>query len=255
MAIAEPDPPAGAPDWIVTFADMISLLVTFFILLMTFSSLESFDAFTVQGNNTGTPGVITSDGASSSQPPPKVDFMAAKDVTRGAQLPHSRPSEELLADVSNKGAKATDEHTELNLGVLNDGLHIQFDERAAFKPGSVELTDYLLTSIRELAGTLEHYPYTVVFEGHTDNAVKATREYPNEGALATARAEAVAQAALASSRMSPLQIQIAGYGSSRPLVSNQTAEGRRTNRRVEIRIMSLSKQREAALARSKRSDG
>jgi chemotaxis protein MotB len=255
MGAKKADPPPGAPDWIVTFADMISLLVTFFILLMTFSSLESFDFFRVKGNNVGTPGVVASIGASSSQPPPELDIMCAKDALRGAQIPHSRPSSELLEGVSDLGAKDTDEHEEIDLSALMDGIHIQYDERAAFKPGSIELSPYLSKAIKELAGVLEHYPYTVIFEGHTDSAFRKTGEFPSEDYLSVARAEAVAHLALSTSELNPLQVQIAGHGSDRPLQTNDTPDGRRMNRRVEVRVMSLSKRQADALKLSDRSDG
>ena len=255
MGVQEPEPAAGAPDWIVTFADMISLLVTFFILLMTFSSLDSYDAFRVKGNLVGTSGSLSSSGASSSVKPPKVDIIAAKDALRGAQLPHSRPASELLDQVSALGAADTDEHTEVDLAAMRDGLHIKYDERASFKPGSAELTPFLESSIRELANVVSHYPYTLVIEGHTDNGFRKTTEFPSEEALSIARAEAVAQAALAGGVLDPYQVQIAGHGSSAPIATNETPEGRRLNRRVEVRILSLSKERAAALAKRTESDG
>lgn len=255
MAIQDAEPPAGAPDWIVTFADMISLLVTFFILLMTFSSLESYDVFKVEGNITGTTGTLSSDGSDSSIPPPKVDIMAAKDAQRGAQIPHSRPSEELLEQVNETGIKASDKDVELDLAALSDGMLIQFDERAAFKPGSAELTEELRRSVEDTAGVLEHYGYTLIFEGHTDNAFKPAGRYGTETALSIARAQAAAEAALGASSLHPMQIQVAGYGANRPLDSNETAEGRRRNRRVEVRVMSMSKSRAAALKRKELTNG
>jgi len=249
MPAKEPEPPPGAPDWIVTFADMISLLVTFFIMLMTFSSMEDFDVFRVQGNNTGTPGVLDSDGSTSSVKPPSVDIMAAKDAFRGAQLPHARPSSELLDEINDLGAKTTEEHTEVDLGAIRDGIRIRYDERASFRPGSDELEPHLAKSITELAEVLEHYPYTVIFEGHTDDAFKPTTRHATDNALAIARAQAAARLALESSELSPYQVQVSGYGASRPRADNADTEGRRLNRRVEVRVMALSEGRLAALER------
>ncbi|MEM7518826.1 MAG: flagellar motor protein MotB, partial [Planctomycetota bacterium] len=58
MAAPEEEAPAGAPDWIVTFTDLVSLLVAFFVLLMTFSSLDNSDAFKLRGNLLGTRGTL-----------------------------------------------------------------------------------------------------------------------------------------------------------------------------------------------------
>ena len=74
MAAAESEEPAGAPDWIVTFADMISLLVTFFILLMTFSTMEVYDAFNTDGALVGSQGILRNDTGDTLQEPPDVDI-------------------------------------------------------------------------------------------------------------------------------------------------------------------------------------
>ncbi|MFT7484365.1 MAG: chemotaxis protein MotB [Candidatus Paceibacteria bacterium] len=250
MGVVEEEPPAGAPDWIVTFADMISLLVTFFILLLTFSSMDEHDAFQVKGNIIGTTGTLSHDNGASAVKPPPLDKMLAMDAARGAQLPHSRPTEELLNDVSDQAQKLTDEHAELDLAAMTDGVVIRYDDRGTFKPGSIEISSYLQSSLGELGRVLEHYPNVIVVEGHTDNGFKATKSYPTPESMSIARADAVAEYLLANSNMSPKQIQIAGYGAGKPAVPNDTPEGRRTNRRVELRIMSLSQDRAAALKES-----
>ncbi len=257
MGQVEDDPPAGAPDWIVTFADMISLLVTFFILLLTFSSMEENEAFQVKGNIIGTTGVLQDTGGESATPPPIYDTMNAMDATRGAQLPHSRPTEELLDSVSDKGMKATEQHKEVNLSAMKDGILLKYDERACFKPGSVELSPFLQKSVAELARTLQHYPHIVVIEGHTDTGFQPTRKYATAEALCVAQCKAVAEVMLANSDLNPLQLQISAMGTAYPTSpnSNETADGRQRNRRVELRIMSNSEARAAALKQKDPSNG
>ncbi len=252
---AEPEPPAGAPDWIVTFADMISLLVTFFILLMTFSSMEAYDAFQVDGDLLGTTGTLTASKGPSAVDPPANDRINAMDAVRGAAIPHRRPASELLENLEEMGQKKTDEHVELDLKDLKDGLLLRFDERASFAPGSTELSEHLRGVVVELARTLEHYPYTVAIEGHTDDHVTPTPSYPDAATLSAARAASVAQTMIDSSGISPLQIQLAAAGSTRPVGDNETPEGRLANRRVVIRIVSLSHARAATLKIGEPSDG
>lgn len=239
--------PPSAPDWIVTFADMISLLVTFFILLMTFSSLEALDAFKSGKKILATTGVLTSGKGSSAIDPPEVDVMMAKDATRGAQIPHTRPASELLENLEEMGQENTDEHTEVDLNSIEDGLVIRFDDRATFAPGSTELSEHLRSAVEELARVLEHYPYTVLIEGHTDDHFKRTQLYPSAAALSAARAGSVASTMIGASNLEPRNIQVAGHGDAAPLEPNDTPEGRKSNRRVEIRVMSLSQVRAAAL--------
>ncbi|HIG11676.1 MAG: OmpA family protein [bacterium] len=243
----EPDQPPGAPDWIVTFADMISLLVTFFILLMTFSSMDALEAFQADANLLGTAGTLTSSKGPTAVKPPAQDRINAMDAVRGAAVPHSRPAEELLENMEAMGQKDDDEHVEISLGALKDGISIVYDKRAAFMPGSAKLSEYLRGAVIELARTLENYPYTLVIEGHTDDHFLATEAYADEFALSADRAASVAQTMLEASGLSPLQVQLGAVGSMRPLVDNNTPLNRRKNRRVEIRIVSLSLVRAAAL--------
>lgn len=255
MGVKEPVPPAGAPDWIVTFADMISLLVTFFILLMTFSTMETYDAFQTQGRLFGSAGTLRNDTGDTMTEPPNVDFMAAMDAMRGAALPHSRPAEDLLDDLSLQGARPDEEHAPVDLNAVADGILVRYDERASFGPGSTEISPYLDTAIRELSTVVEHYPHMVVVEGHTDDSFRPSARFPDAESVSLARAEAVAEIILATSKIDPLQLQISGYGSDRPREDNLTPEGRRLNRRIEIRILSLSEARASKLQFEEGSDG
>lgn len=251
----EEDQGPCAPDWIVTFADMISLLVTFFILLMTFSSLDVMESFKVKDNILGTTGTLTSGKGPSMIQPPPVDLMMAMDAKRGAPVPHQRPADKLLENLEEMGQKKTEDHHEIDLNSVEDGILLRYDDRASFAPGSIELTGYLREAVGELARVLENYPYTVVIEGHTDDHFRSTQLHPSETLLSTARATAVAQVMLESSKLNPLQIEVAGSGSSTPAASNDTPAGRKQNRRIEIRIMSLSEVRAAALRRVEESNG
>lgn len=252
MAAVESEEPAGAPDWIVTFADMISLLVTFFILLMTFSTMEVYDAFNTDGALVGSQGILRNDTGDTLQEPPDADIMMAMDAMRGARTPHSRPAAELLEDLSLAAARDDEEHHEIDLNVVADGIVLSWDERACFGPGSVELTPYLKTALREAATILEHYPHQVVVEGHADDRVRPTAEYPDAHALSLARAEAAAGYLLETSELEPLQVQLAAHGETRPRSTNETPEGRRLNRRVELRILSLSERRASQLGEEER---
>jgi chemotaxis protein MotB len=247
----EDDDGPGAPDWIVTFSDMISLLVTFFILLLTFSSLEEYDVFKAPENILGSTGTMEPDKGPSMATPPTDDLMAAIDSTRGADSPHSRPPDEIARDIENMGQKKTADRNEIDLSEVNDGLTIHYDRRASFKPGSTEVNENLKNSLVELARVLQHYPYLVVVEGFTDNEFKPTARHASAEALGVARANAAARIMLDNSEMSPKLVQVAGVGARRPVASNDSATSRVRNRRVEIRIVSLSDTRASQIEREK----
>ncbi len=243
----EEDQPVGAPEWIVTFSDMVSLLVTFFILLMTFSSMDLYDAFQAPGDLSGTRGILAQAYGSSTAEPPREDLMAAMDAARGSDTPHSRPPDGLPASIAEMGQKLTDEQIEIDLVDVSDGLLIQFDPSAAFAPGSATVGPELARSLAEFGRTLEHYPHLVVVEGHTDAGFEPEPRYPTAQDLGLARAQAAAAELLARSRLAPTLVQVAGIGAGRPIASNDTASGRAANRRVEVRVLSLSRTRYADL--------
>lgn len=247
MAIEEDPGVEGAPKWITTFVDMVSLLVTFFILLYTFSSIEEFETFTFPENILGTRGLIENDGGSSMVDPPEHDVMSAIDIARGATVPHSRPPQELPGNLEEMGQKLTESHIEFDPKRVTDGLVIRFGAAASFRPGSVEVNAVLHRALGELARTMEHYPHLLVVEGFTDSEFKPSPAYRTPEGLGCARAAAAASVMLEESELSPKLLQIAGLGMQRPLNGNDSPTERTANRRVEIRIVALDESRAGAV--------
>jgi len=240
----EADGPPGAPDWIVTFSDMISLLVTFFVMLMSFSTMEEKQEMLITAafSNSNRGVVMNLEGHSATEPPEN-DWMQATHPMRGALEPHVRPSEELEENMEEMGQKATEEHVEIDFSQSVDGLQISFDREASFAPGSAVVNAELKRSLIELARVLEHYAHMVVVEGFCDSAFRSTTQFATPEALSSARAAAAAKIMVGASNLGADVIQIAGLGQARPRESNDTARGRTANRRIEVRILSLSKAR------------
>lgn len=226
----------GAPPWITTFVDMTSLLVTFFILLFTFSSITEYDAFSMPGRLLGMSGIMDEDPADSVAAP-ESDIMTAYDVARGAKVPHSRPLDQLLENLEEMGQKEDEDHQPVDLHRIGAGLRLDFSSEASFSPGSDVVNAELGRSLRELAATLQSYPYVVLVEGFVDNAFRPTPSHPDGQSLSVARARAAAQV-LADAGMPPLRIQLAGRG-YRPQPGNtgESVAQRRDQRRVEVRIL------------------
>ncbi len=233
----------GAPLWITTFVDMTSLLVTFFILLFTFSSIRDYDAFSYPKNLIGTRGIADSAGLTDLVAP-NDDIMQAYDLSRGARAPHARPADELPENIEEMGQKLTNEHVEIDLRRAQNGLRIVFPPRAGFSPGSAFVNAPLRAALRELGRTMEHYPYVVLLEGYTDNAFTPTPSYPTAEDLSLARATAAAQVLIEESNLDPALIQVAGRGTARPRSTGDgSALDRRLDRRVEAVIIAMERNR------------
>jgi chemotaxis protein MotB len=230
----------GAPPWITTFVDMVSLLVTFFILLFTFASMDTADSFTYPKSIIGLSGTW-SDDSSRDMEAPDDDVMASLDLNRGARVPHARPLDELAENVEEMGQKLDDEHQEVDLNRVRDGLRIRFNDDAGFRPGSEKVSASLQKSLVEATDVLQHYPHLVVVEGFTDDAFRPTSRYPEPEDLALARAEAAARVLTDNGRVPASRLLVVGIGNRRrPGATQDTAVDRSKNRRIEIVIQAIS---------------
>ena len=237
-----PDGPPGAPEWIVTFTDMVSLLVTFFVLLMTFSSSNKYDALQIDAFLSAHTGTQRAGGFALADLP-EYDLLTVSSLERGANRPHSRPSEKLPESLEEMGQKLTDGHVEVDFNTVRDGIVIEFGEEACFDPGSTDVNDELEKSLVDLGEVLENYPHLVVVEGHADGAFEPTPAHPTVDAMALSRARSAASILLKRSGMNPDLLQIASHGDRQARADNFSGSGRRLNRRVQIRVLALSKQR------------
>ena len=233
----------GAPGWVATFVDMISLLVTFFILLFTFASIQEYETFAYPKNIVGTAGTVKRSGGHHIDAP-NDDIMSAMDLKRGAANPHSRPADKLPENMDEMGQRLTDEHIEFDVYNVQDGMRMRFDDRASFAPGSDRVNPVLKKALKEFGAVLENYQHLIVIEGYTDDQFVPTPRYPNEEAMSMARAHAAARVLLRNSSISPKTIQLAGLGNQPiPGRDGKNALDRAANRRVEIRVLSMSEQR------------
>ncbi|MEM1449189.1 MAG: OmpA family protein [Planctomycetota bacterium] len=237
----------GAPPWITTFVDMVSLLVTFFILLYTFSSIREFDTFTYPKNIISTSGIFEGDSSDTIEAPAD-DLMLAMDLMRGSRKRHTRPVNELRKNMEEMGQRLTDEHVPIDLRTAGDGLHVTFPVDAGFRPGDDRVNAALVKALVELADTIQYYPLMVVVEGHTDDAFVPSPRYPDEDAMGIARARAAARVLEREGGFDPSLVQLVSHGSRRPRnPSAASARERIVNRRVEVRLVSMSRDRVASM--------
>lgn len=238
------DPPQSAPEWIVTFSDMISLLVTFFVMLMSFSTIEENEAAIIVGAFGQRSGGILEGGPSSSVTEPPRDRMLATNPLRGGDVPHSRPAEELPENLDEMGQKLGAGELEVDFTAATDGLLLRFGDDCAFEPGSARVPAPLSRALDELGEVLQHYSHLVVIEGHAGASFTPTTALPDAEALSTARAAAAARILLDGNDLSRDLLQVNGLGT-------QAARDGRHAECVEIRVLSLSKARSRALERAR----
>jgi chemotaxis protein MotB len=192
--------------WLISYSDFLTLMFTFFAALYALSSVDKekigkFSKSLHQAFNVIELPVQESD-----------DYR--KKVTG-----------ELTGVVSNLEG--------INIKSDPRGVVITLSNDTAFVSGSADLKHSMLTSLEQLADTLNSNPGRIVIEGHTDNVALSGGKYKSNWELATARAAGVLHVFIRKG-IDPNRIIIAGYGEFRPVASNESADGRAKNRRVEI---------------------
>lgn len=242
MGKPEPPEPLSAPEWIVTFSDVISLLVTFFVLILTFSTLETQELEKLQGAMQGSFGVMSKNyvsNRSSIVPPSEINVDKMRDD--GAKIPFARDLDDLdseLEDMMMKRKKSE----ELKISEIKGGLRIRLEADRLFDPNSAKIRSSFLPTLKELTDILGFYPNDIVVEGHTDTRFTGKdSNFPLGYEMAGDMARAVANLLVSQGDLPAHRVSVRSYGASSPLFDNDTPRGRAKNRRVEILILEQEK--------------
>jgi len=132
-------------------------------------------------------------------------------------------------------AKAQEEYIDLNEKTITIPSEILFKSgEADLKEGAIEALDFIAISIKD-SFQLDLGWY-IRIEGHTDNIPINNSKFPSNWELSTARAISVVRVFIENEHFLPSQLQAMGFGEYKPVVENDTAENRRRNRRVELKI-------------------
>lgn len=225
----------GAPAWIVTFSDIVSLLVTFFIMILTWSTLEIEDFELIRGSLQGALGVVglTSDKTAVLR---RRQLRTERNERQGAMNPADQP------DVENpyKGLPIRlrrELGEEVDFDALRRGYRLRIAADLLFERGSARLTGTSKAALGAIATTLVPRQNPIRLEGHTDDRFQPTPRYPSAWDLSVARAAAAAQYLATSCGIAPERISVGGYADTRPALPNISEAQRRRNRRLDILIL------------------
>lgn len=216
----------GAPEWVVTFGDMMSLLLTFFVLLLSFSSVEAEKFKVVAGymrqafglqterSYTGVPmgtTVLSTDARQSTRPSDQMDLV--QKLRRELEQ----------AAMTGRGS----------VRVTERGVSFRLEGELLFDSGRTELKEEAWPILSRIADLAARRPEQVEVEGHTDDLPIASARYPSNWELSTARAGAATRYMI-DHGVPASRIRAVGYAETRPLVPNSSSENRAKNRRVEF---------------------
>ena len=236
----EPDKPrAGAPDWLVTFGDLMSLLLTFFVLLLSFSNMEMVKFRTMAGSVRNAFG-MKSDIAISDVPMGNT-LMPFEDPLQG----DGKDGNERVKDSIEEILKESGLEAEGAVEVTERGVLLRLQGDLLFDSASVALKAKSLPLLDRLAAYSATVEHPIEVDGHTDNVPIATMIYPSNWELSAARAGSAVRY-LAERGVPPARMRATGHADTVPVKQNFAPEGRAENRRVEILFVISDEGRGAA---------
>ena len=227
-----PDCPAGLPGWLATFADLMSLLLTFFVLLLSFSTMNPADFESAMGSLQGALGVM--DGEPILSNPIKLNIP----VSRG-EIREARPAiKDAIAEIE-KEVEAEDQQENVEIIEGEEGLIIRINDKAIFSSGKADVKEEVLPLLTRIGAVLNRFPNQIELEGHTDDIPITNDEFSNNHWLSNARALGVLDVLANEVGIERKRMSAVGHGEFKPLVENDSAENREKNRRVEIKVRHL----------------
>ena len=232
-------------SWLVPYADILTLLLALFIVLYASADANKtkFNALAQSFNVafSGSPSVFDNNRSITPEIDPTKPNQTNNDG--GKEQAQLRETVQLL-QVKKELDKYIQNNNlvgDLSTVITDDGLMIRIKDSALFPSGSAELrpdSQHLGTDIAKMLSSLSQ---RIVISGHTDNEPINTREFPSNWELSSKRAINFMKFLLSHGNLKPERFSAVGYGQYRPVASNDTADGRSKNRRVEVLIMRNTK--------------
>jgi len=219
----------GAPQWVLTYGDMMSLLLTFFILLVSFSTIQETKYEQAAGSLRSAFGGM-----------PKISGSSRIASSLKGQRGNS---DEMIEEVQEMKKAIADKQMQeqIKVTLTEKGAHIVIADPLLFDLGKANLKPQAKDALDIVAALITRSPNTeIIVEGHTDNWPIATSEFPSNWELSAARALAVVKYFALRKGFDPARFAATGYGEYHPVKSNDTPENRTKNRRVEIFVNTKS---------------
>lgn len=224
-----PECEVGAPAWMVTYSDMVTLLLTFFILLVSMASMDRVKFSAAASSIKSAFG--TGEGTT-----PKTDFkiQTIPSVPSTQFAPIQRESTAQIQKRIETEIKALKIQNSVELIQKDDDtIILRLDEAILFKPDQSRVSTEAYPLLRQIADIIRPIPMRLRIEGHTDDALAPKGERDNWD-LSVDRSVSVLRF-FTKSKLLPLdRMSAVGYGYERPIVPNTSAQNRAKNRRVDF---------------------
>ena len=251
------EPPKGAPAWQSTFADLMNLLLCFFVMLFAMSDIDkqkfeliaasftqSFSVFSGGAQAIGD-GLLISNGVS------QLNELDEYMTTMGKSADQTTEEKDKIEEVKEEQLKESENLSELieealkeqnmegmvDVDFTSQYVSLTLNGALLFDSGSADIKTDSLPILDKIGVILRKYGKSIIeIEGHTDNVPINTAQFKSNNELSSARALTVFEYLVEHADLDPAMVKHSGRGEYVPIADNSTPEGRAQNRRVEIKI-------------------
>ncbi|RNA70664.1 flagellar motor protein MotS [Alteribacter keqinensis] len=234
----------GAPKWMVTFSDLMTLILVFFILLFSMSVVDSqkfqalAESFQDRAIFDNFPSLIPADHPSEEKEVKADPFEMEEDSFETLLDLEEEENEELdkLLQEVNEYLEEYELKEEISASRDERGVVLVLQEQTLFRSAQADVLEGARPFLDKVGTLLNEIPNIVKVEGHTDSRPISTTVYPSNWELSGARASSVIRHLIDENSLDPERFMAVGYGDTRPVAPNSTEENLRQNRRVVIVI-------------------
>jgi chemotaxis protein MotB len=255
------DPPKGSPAWMNTFSDLMNLLLCFFVLLFSMSTVDadkyeqvlaslnsSFSIFNGGGSAIGDGQLISSGVSQLNQLSNYVSDMGYEaeeedsddaDPMKYIEKQRKELSEEMYDEITELTEKYNiDNKVDVKIDGQNHYIKLSIGGSVLFDSGVADIKEQALPILNKVGDILKEYSDCLIkIEGHTDNVpISSNIKFADNMDLSAARAISVWNYLTEKKGLDPSSLEASGRSEYDPIASNSTPEGRAKNRRVEIKI-------------------
>ncbi len=219
----------GLPGWFATFSDLCTLLLTFFVLLLSFSTMDIIKFKQMMGSMEKAFGYQT-------QTTGQFEAKATTPVTVQLSEQENKMLDYMeIGDKIKESAKEKGLDKYIEIEVNKNGVLMRLKGDISFPPGKAVISKKVKPLLDKIAEILKEHPdYKLKVMGHTDNIPIKSPKYDSNWELSAARAVQVIKYLIEKYKINPKRLEAVGYADTRPLVPNTTPENRAKNRRVEF---------------------
>jgi chemotaxis protein MotB len=213
-----------APFWLVTFSDMVTLLMVFFILILSFSTIQLEKFKGAMSSMKGALGVLPDNISTYKKPKP--NYKDEESKTRQEIIEIMNDVEEILEKMGLSEM--------VDIEFTGEGVMVRMGDDLLFDSGRAKIKNQALPIIDIVLQAFKGKFKNIYVEGHTDNVPIKSSRFPSNWELSGARSMSVIKYLNKKGHIPPRQLTAVGHGEHRPLVPNNSKANRAKNRRVEI---------------------